>query len=87
MICSIVTCRSLFPLCLLTDQVFSPSPGCWSNQGFHELSAAPVQEARLEELPEHLPPLRGPAPLKHSVRQASHTPHFSNSHCHRLTLA
>lgn len=37
------------------------------HQGLWQLPPAPLQEARLQELPEHLPALGHPAPLQHPV--------------------
>ena len=37
------------------------------HQGLQQLAAPPLQEAELEELPEHLPAVSHPALIKHSV--------------------
>jgi len=36
------------------------------DQGLHQLAAAPLQEARLQELQQHLSALADPPPLQHS---------------------
>ena len=40
--------------------------GCSSR--FLRISSPPIQEARIQELPEHLPSLLHPAPLQHTVK-------------------
>jgi hypothetical protein len=38
-----------------------------ADQGLHQLPPAPLQEAQLQEPPQHLPPLSHTPPLQHSV--------------------